>query len=747
MPVPAVSLRNAGSNVDVPTTGSQPTPPDLLDPSLHVNRELSWLEFNRRVLEEAQDPTVPILERLKFLSIFESNLAEFFEVRVARLHQEVEAVHPVLRTDGMSPREQIRKIGVTVRALVAEHTRCWNEEVKPGLEAAGIRVLSFRELDDVGRAFCEHLFETEIGPVLTPFTLDPAHPIPHVLSLALCLGVLLEDESPERTHRLGIVPIPRVLPRVIRLPGERRDYVTLADLAEALVARLFPDRKILGAAAFRVSRNANLDMDEEAASDLLAAIEVELRSRRRGDFVRLEVSSRAGDELRGRLQDAYELADEDVYVVDGPVNMGRMMQIYADVHDPNLKDPPLRPAVLPLPSDPEPLFARLRESDVLLHHPYDSFSHVVDFLEAAARDDRVVTIKQTLYRTSADSPIAQALQRAAEGGKQVVVVVELKARFDEAANIAWARRLEASGVQVVYGLVGLKTHAKLTLVLRRESGGIRRYAHLGTGNYNAATARLYTDLGLFTARAGLTADVAKVFDFLTSLSKPARIERMLVSPFDMLPRIVGLIRREAEHARAGRPARIVAKMNGLSDEDVVVALYEASQAGVQVDLLVRGICTLKPGIPGVSERIRVVSIVGRFLEHSRVYSFENGGSPEVLLGSADWMPRNLRHRVEVLFSVEDPAIRERLRSEILRTYLADRVKARGMRPDGTYARLVPEAGEPAVSAQQAFLDATRRSGLQEPEAAESPSADGPTATLARPRRRRSPRGTLPLPPT
>jgi polyphosphate kinase len=707
--------------------------PDLQDPSLYQNRELSWLGFNRRVLEEAQDPTQPILERLKFLSIVDSNLAEFFEVRVARLQQQAVAGVAPATADRLPAKETLKRIAETARALTTDLYRCWNEAVRPGLEAAGVRVLPPAALDDVGRAFAEHYFEREVGPVLTPFALDPAHPLPHLPSLALCLAVLLEDEGPERQRRLGIVPVPRVLPRIVRLPGERHDYVALADLAAEHVGRLYPGRRILETAAFRVTRNANLEVDEESARDLLQAIEAELRHRRRGDVVRLEVSSRASEDLRDRLLEAFDLEARDLYVCDGPVSLARLMAIHAEVPEAALHDPPLRPAVVALPSEPDPLFARLREGDVLLHHPFESFSHVVDFVEAAASDPRVLAIKQTLYRTSSDSPIVRALSRAAEGGKQVVVVVELKARFDEAANIAWARRLEASGVHVVYGLVGLKTHAKLTLVVRREGDGIRRYAHLGTGNYNPSTARLYTDLGLLTARESLVADVARVFDFLTSLSKPARMERMLVAPFDMLPRIVGLIRREAEHAKAGRPARIVAKMNALADEEVIEALYDASCQGVTVDLVVRGICNLRPGVPGVSERVRVVSIVDRFLEHSRIYSFENGGSPEVYVGSADWMPRNLRHRVEVLFPIEDAAIRERLRTEVLGTYLADRVKARRLLSDGGHERLAPAPGETAVRAQAALLECAARTWSRRFEPAEPPERsriDGP-----RPRRR------------
>ncbi len=723
-----------------------PMPPDLKDPSLYVNRELSWLGFNRRVLEEAMDPSQPVLERMKFLAIVDSNLTEFFEVRVARLHQQADAGLASPTPDRLPPGEVLKRVRELARALEADLYRCWNDQVKPALAQAGVRILSMAEADEVQVAFCEHYFDREVGPVLTPFTLDPAHPLPHLVSQALCLGVLLEDETPDRARRLGIVPVPRVLPRLVRMPGGMHDYVTLADLAATFIGKLYPSRRIVAVGPFRVTRNANLDVDEESARDLLTAIEDELRHRRRGDIIRFEVSAKASDELRERLLQAFDLETDDLYVVEGPVNMARLMAVYADVAEPTLKDPPLRSAHVGLPSDPEPLFARLREGDALLHHPYESFTHVVDFVEAAASDPQVLAIKQTLYRTGTDSPIVRALVRAAEGGKQVVVVVELKARFDEAANIAWARRLEASGVHVVYGLVGLKTHAKLTLVVRREGAGMRRYAHLGTGNYNSSTARVYTDLGLLTAREVLTSDVARVFNFLTSLSRPAKMEKMLVAPFDMLSRIVGLIRREAENAKAGRPARIVAKMNALADESVIEALYEASCAGVPIDLLVRGICVLRPGVPGVSENIRVVSVVGRFLEHSRIYSFENAGQPEVYLGSADWMPRNLRHRVEVLFPVEDAALRERLRTEILGTYLADRVKARRILPDGSHERIVALPGEAPVHAQASLLDLAARNARRLGEPMDAPTApDGPSP--ARKRRRTSTRKVAePLPP-
>lgn len=713
---------------------------DLKDPTLYHNREFSWLGFNRRVLEEALDPTQPLLERLKFLSIVDANLTEFFEVRVARLQEQMDAGVSPPTPDHLSAREQWKGVHELAHRLTVDLYRAWNEHVRPALATAGIRIVPMAETDDVQRAFCEAFFDREVGPVLTPFTIDPAHPLPHLLSQALCLAVLLEDEGGDRVRRLGIVPVPRVLPRLVRLPGAKHDYVTLSELAAEFAGRLYFGRRIVAVAPFRVTRNANLEVDEESVPDLLEAIEDSLRHRRRrGDIVRIDVSARASDDLKQSLLEAFDLDPQQLYVVDGPVNLSRLMQVYQDVAAPSLKDPPLVPARVALPTEPEPLFARLRQGDVLLHHPFESFAHVVEFVEAAARDPHVLAIKQTLYRTSADSPIVRALMRAAEEGKQVVVVVELKARFDEAANIAWARRMEESGIHVVYGLVGLKTHAKATLVLRREAERIRRYAHLGTGNYNPSTARVYTDLGLLTARETLTADIARVFDLLTSLSRPAKMERMLVAPFDMLGRLVALIRREAEHAKAGRPARIVAKMNALADEAVIEALYEASGAGVEIDLVVRGICVLRPGVPGVSERIRVVSVVGRFLEHSRIYAFENGGAPEVYIGSADWMPRNLRHRVEVLFPVEEPALRDRLRHEILATYLADRVKARRILPDGSHERLWAAPGEPAGSAQAALIEAAARAAahVADLEAAEADAAAG-KATRG-PRRRRGAR--------
>jgi polyphosphate kinase len=722
---------------------------DLKDPALYHNREYSWLGFNRRVLEEAGDPAQPLLERVKFLAIVDSNLTEFFEVRVARLQEQMDAGVAPVTPDHLSAREQWKGVHEIAHSLTEDLYRTWNEQVRPALENVGIRIVAMTQVDEVQRAFCTHFFERELGPVLTPFTLDPAHPLPRLLSQALCLAALLEDETSERTRRLGIVPVPRVLPRLVRLPGGKHEYVTLADLAAAFIGRLYHGRRIVAVAPFRVTRNANLEVDEESVPDLLAAIEDQLRHRRRGDIVRFEISSKATEDLRQQLLEAFDLDPQQVYLVDGPVNMARMMQVYQEAAAPALKDPPLHPARVDLPSDPEAIFSRLRQGDVLLHHPFESFGHVLEFVEGATRDPQVLAIKQTLYRTSADSPLARALMHAAESGKQVVVVVELKARFDEAANIAWARRLEASGVHVVYGLVGLKTHAKLTLVVRREGDGIRRYAHLGTGNYNPSTARIYTDLGLLTARDTMTADVARVFDFLTSLSRPAKMERMLIAPFDMLGRITSLIRREAEHARAGRPARIVAKMNALADEAVIEALYEASIAGVSIDLIVRGICVLRPGIPDVSERIRVTSVVGRFLEHSRIFSFENGGSPEVYIGSADWMPRNLRHRVEVLFPVEEPALRDRLRNEILGTYLADRVKARRILSDGSHERVQPQPGEPMVSAQSALLELAAKSAARFGDAETVERRELPPlepAVALTPRRRRSARKAAETPP-
>ncbi|MBU6280746.1 polyphosphate kinase 1 [bacterium] len=688
-------------------------------PQHFINRELSWLAFDRRVLEEAFDPAQPLLERVKFLAISASNLDEFFEIRVGGLLQQVEAGIEERGQDGLTPAEQLRAIAIEAHALVEDQNRCWNEVLRPRLADAGVHVRKLDELDRAERAALDRWAEASLLPVLTPITVDPAHPFPYVRNTALCIAALVvaNDADGTPTRRLGVVTVPSVLPRLLRLPSEDREitYVFLADLVQALAPVLFHGLEVVEASSFRVTRNSNLYVDEEEADDLMSAVEAELHNRRKGEAVRLEVEQDASAELVGLLQRNLDLADEQVYRLDGPVNLGRILRLHLDTPRPDLKDEPWIPVERPS-QEPGAFFDSIRRADVLLHHPYDSFSAVVDFVSMAARDPDVLAIKQTLYRTGDDSAVVKALIAAAEAGKEVTVVVELMARFDEEANIRWARRLEDAGVQVVYGLVGLKTHCKLSLLVRSEHGTLVRYAHLGTGNYHHSTARLYDDLGLLTARADVTADVAEVFNVLTSLSPAPRLRRILLAPTGMLEGMLALIRREAAHARAGRPARIVAKMNALLDADVIDALYDASAAGVRIDLVVRGICAIRPGIPGLSENVRVRSVVGRFLEHSRIYSFDNGGDPEVWLGSADWMPRNLRKRVEVLFPIDDPGIRGRLRREVLSLYLADNVKARELRADGSEFRVRPAEGEAPVNAQEAFMRIARGEVLDFPDA-------------------------------
>ncbi len=653
--------------------------------ALFTNRELSWLGFNRRVLEEAQDAANPLLERVKFLAIVDSNLTEFFEVRVAGLRQQAEAGVASRPPDGMTPTEQLAAIAATVREQVADQYRCWNQVLRPALEKEGVQFVAPDALAPDEAAWLGQVFEREIFPVLTPIAVDPAHPFPHLASGRLSIAALLETDDPEEPDRLGVVQVPVMLPRLLRLPrhGRVSRYVFLADVVRWRLPDLFPRVAILDHTAFRVTRNSNLYVDEEEAENLLTAIEQELRRRRRGEAVRLEARAPVGERLKQELFEVFDLEAGDLYECDGPVNLSRLMQLLALEDDARLKDPPYVAPVHHALREPAKIFTAIRAADVLLHHPYDSFDSVIDFVEQAADDPRVLAIKQTLYRTNEDSPIARALLGAAERGKQVTCVVELQARFDEEKNIRWARRMEEAGVQIVYGQLGLKTHCKLMLVVRREEDQLRRYAHIGTGNYNPTTARLYTDLGLFTADPGVTAEVASVFNLLTSLTTNERWEHLLVAPLTLRRGILERIAREAAHARAGHPGSILAKLNALQDEGVIRALYEASQAGVRIDLVVRGICCLRPGVPGLSETIRVRSIVDRFLEHSRIIRFENGGEPELWFGSADWMPRNLDGRVEVMCRARTRAVRERL-EEILDVYLRDDVKAREILPDGSH---------------------------------------------------------------
>jgi polyphosphate kinase len=685
----------------------------LLDnPAYYLNRETSWLAFNRRVLEEAEDERNPLLERLKFLAITASNLDEFFEVRVAGLLQRIEDGDADPGPDGLSPRETLEAISREAQEFVAQQYRCWNEQLRPALANSGIRVLTPGDLDEHAREFLYGYYEQEVDPLLTPVTVDPAHPFPRVQNKALCQALLLRRRRRAGGMYLGVVTVPRALPRLIRVPSHEGtiDYVFLADLVASQVARLFRGYDILSEASFRITRNSNLYGEKEEPRSLLESVREELHNRRKGDAVRLEIEADASSDIIERLQTNFELQDWQVFRTAGPVNLSRVMHMFKETERPDLKYRVLTPRELHLRSDSS-IFDEVRQHDVLVHHPYDSYQPVVRFVREAAADPTVLSIKQTLYRTGEQSSIVQALVEAA-GKKEVTVVVELKARFDEAPNIRWARYLEDSGVQVFHGLVGLKTHCKLALVVRKDPDGvIRRYAHLGTGNYNSTTAALYTDLSLFTADESITYAVHQVFNFLTAHSEQAHYDPLLVSPVNLADRILALIAREAEHARAGHPARIVAKMNSLLDKDVILALYRASQAGVEIDLIVRGMCALRPGVRGVSTRIRVRSIVGRFLEHSRIYYFANGGNEEIYLGSADWMPRNLYERVEVLFPVKDAAFRDRLLYEVLGAYLADTCKVRLLRSDGSYVR--PPGSASSFTAQEWLAaPAEERRGLR-----------------------------------
>jgi polyphosphate kinase len=687
--------------------------------NLFVSRDTSWLSFNRRVLEEAQDASNPLLERVKFLAITASNLDEFFEIRIAGMLQRIEEGLGEPGPDGMTPQQVLDQINADMHELVASQYQCWNQELQPALRENGIRVLGWDELDERAKAAATEFYQREVDPLLTPITIDPRHPFPRVLNKALCIALLLKRKRKGANAAvLGVVTVPRALPRFVHLPtpavpvagfstpqgartgdakldhslepdpqGAPQDFIFLHDLIEHQAGRMYRGYEIVSTAAFRVTRNSNLYFEEEESRSLLEAVRSELHNRRKGDAVRLEIEDDAHPEIIERLRLNFELEESQVYRTAGPVNLSRLMNLYSDVKRPGLKYPSFQARELRLHRKSADLFDELRHHDVLLHHPYDSYDAVVGFIEAAAADPDVISMKQTLYRTSADSPIFRALTEAAQS-KEVTVVVELTARFDEASNIRWARNLEDAGVQVFHGIVGLKTHCKLALLVRRDPDGeIRRYAHLGTGNYNPVTARFYTDISLLTSDPAITASVHSVFNYLTAHSEQDDYSPLLVAPLTLAQNIIRMIERERDHARAGRPARLLAKMNSMLEPSVIEALYDASNAGVEIDLIVRGICSLRPGMPGVSERIRVRSIIGRYLEHSRIFSFANGGEEEMYCGSADWMPRNLFERCEVVFPVKDPALISRLRDEILAAELADSIKTRLMRPNGSYGKL------------------------------------------------------------
>lgn len=700
--------------------------------SYYLGRDLSWLKFNARVLEEANDPSNPLLERVKFLAITASNLDEFFEVRLAGLLQRMEDGYTAPGPDGLSPAAECQAIAEEVHRFVRAQYRCWNEKLLPALANEGIRILRLRELDGVALSFAEDYCERELDPLLTPVTVDPAHPFPRVINKALCQALLLKRRRRSSSTYMGVVTVPRPLPRFVRLPktGATDDYIGLADLVELHSTKMYRGYEIVSEGAFRITRNSNLYLQEEEARSLLESIREELHNRRKGDAVRLEIESEANAEIIDRLRGVFELDEWQVFKVEGPVNLSRLMFLYNETRRPDLKFKPFAPRELQLSKESKNLFDEIRRSDILLHHPFDSYKTVVSFIRMAAEDPSVLSIKQTLYRTNEDSPIVQALVEAAQT-KEVAVVVEVKARFDEASNIRWARHLEDAGVQVFHGLVGLKTHCKLSLLARKENGGTRSYAHLGTGNYNPMTAAMYTDLSLLTADPEMTTAVHNMFNFLTAYSEYPNYDPLLVAPLDFADKTLSLIAREAEHARNGRPAKIIAKMNGLLDINVIQELYRASQAGVQIDLIVRGACALKPGIRGLSSNIRVRSIVGRFLEHSRVFYFENGGDEEVYIGSADWMPRNLFERVEVVFPIRDSMLKYRVRYEILEPYLLDTAKARIMQRDGSYKRFSRHSGAARYLAKQGF---SAQQFLMDVAEGKTTFNDMPSEQAAKPRR-------------
>ena len=676
-------------------------------PELFINRELSWLEFNQRVLDEARDPTVPLLERLKFLTIVQSNLDEFLMVRVAGLLEQ--RSEGVLETsaDGMTPAEQLKAIATRVEAMTEEMSETFLAQIVPLLEEEGVCLRKPHELEADEQLRLKRYFLEQVYPILTPLALDPGHPFPHVPNKRLHLIVMLSGEE-EGEPAFAVVQVPAVLSRLVPVKGdgEAATYVLLDDVIAENAGELFRGFRRRGAWPFRVIRNYDLSIDEEEAEDLLETIGEEVRRRDRGNAVSLEVSASCAPEAVALLQDALGVSSELLLHVDAPLSLHEIGDLGSSVrHRRELRDASFRPRESPVFAAADDMFDVIRERDVVLHHPYESFDPVVELLERAAVDPQVLAIKQTLYRTSGDSPIVKALIRAAENGKQVAALVEIKARFDEENNILWARRLEETGVNVVYGLVGLKTHCKVMLIVRREGGQLRRYVHLGTGNYNPKTARLYTDLSLFTSRDKFGQDATALFNLLTSCTAPREWHKLIPAPLGLHETTIGMIEREAAFARAGKPARIIAKMNSLQDPDVIQALYRASQAGVEIDLIVRGICCLRPGIPGISDRIRVRSIVDRFLEHHRIVYFEAGGRQLLFASSADWMPRNFHRRVEVMFPIEDEAVRRRVVSEVLEIALADNVKARVLASDGSYSLPPsPEDREERVRSQSRFLD-------------------------------------------
>ena len=689
---------------------SDPLPMELSGPEFLFNRELSLLEFHRRVLEEALDESQPVLERLKFLSIFSTNMDELFMIRVSGLKEALEEDVTELSPDGMTISEQLIAIRERSLPMVAEQMRTLREDILPRLKDEGIEIVSYQSLSEMERHALDAFFTEDIFPVLTPQAVDPAHPFPYISGSSLNLGLIVEP-IPEHgitqsltgtvESRFARIKVPPLVPRLVRVGETGTRFALLEEIIAANAHTMFSRMHVSQAHIFRVTRDADIEVREDKAADLLKAIEQTLRKRRFGSAVRLEVSKGMPDSMVRSLTKELDLTADDVYVIDGPLRINDLMQLYG-LDKPNLKDKPLKITVPRFIKNEESIFDVIRKRDVMLHHPYTSYSTVVKFIDAAAHDPDVLAIKMCLYRTGQDSPIPQSLIAACEQGKQVTAIVEIKARFDEEYNIEWAKRLEEAGVHVVYGVVGLKVHCKVALVVRREDGDLKRYVHIATGNYNPVTSNFYTDLGILTSNEEIGADASDLFNFLTGYSRQKQYRQLLVAPVNLRERMIGLIKREEEHARAGRPARIAIKINRLADMEVIRALYQASQAGVPIELVVRGVCMLRPGVAGLSDNISVRSIVGRLLEHSRAYYFANGGEEELYTGSADCMSRNFDRRVEVLAPVYDPHLKKYLKDGVLDTYLKDNVKARRLLPDGSYERIEPAPGEERVDSQMLF---------------------------------------------
>lgn len=675
-----------------------------------TNRELSWLDFNYRCLSEARDKNIPLMERLKFLSITASNLDEFFMIRVASLKDQVNAGYTKKDIAGMTSQEQIDEILKVTHSFMATQYTTYNRSLLPSLNKEGLKIVTeYEKLTPEQSDYVDTYFKQEVFPVLTPMAVDSSRPFPLIRNKSLNIGALLMDKKKKDTIDFATVQVPSVLPRIVTIPADEDNCTTiilLEQIIEKNIQKLFMNYKVLCATPFRVMRNADLTIDEDEAADLLIEIEKQLKKRQWGEAIRLEVEESIDKRLLKTLRRELNISEESIYKINGPLDLTFLMKVYGMDGFGHLKDQPYTPQQ-PRMLDPErDLFEQIREKDILLFHPYESFNPVVDFVRKAARDPEVLAIKQTLYRVSSHSPIIASLAEAAENGKQVSVLVELKARFDEEHNIVWARKLEKAGCHVIYGLVGLKTHSKITLVVRREEDGIRRYVHLGTGNYNDSTARLYTDLGLFTCKNQYGEDATAVFNMLSGYSEPLAWNKLSLAPLWLRDKFLSLIRRETENAGKGRPAKIIAKMNSLCDPGIIEALYEASAAGVEIQLIVRGICCLKAGVPGLSETIHVRSIVGTFLEHARIFYFENNGDPEYYMGSADWMPRNLDKRVEILFPVEAPELKEKI-GKILAIQLADTKKAHILMPDGTYEK-VDQRGKAPLNSQMYFYEQAAR---------------------------------------